>query len=149
MLKNQSMIEFQFEFTDCNGKLKLLDEDGNTLLPNEDGHLLVHKQIDWPSEITFRIVGKDKFGTKIDNNGNISKDRAIKLTQLKVDGLMPDNNFLKRWPILFVGETRGNQIINSDYFGFNGSVTFEFSAKDAIHFMIMSNRFRDNFWNKD
>lgn len=148
MTSEESLIEFQFEFTDCNGRMQMTG-DGKELIPDDYGHLTVCRRIKWPSTIEFMIYGKDIKGTLLDQQGNIIRDRAIKLIQIKIDNLIPDINFLKRWPILFVGGRQGNQVINSDYFGFNGLIKFDFFAKNAMHFMIRSNQFRDNFWNKN
>lgn len=148
-MQNQSLIEFQFEFTDCNGRMCLSDDEGKILSPDDDGQLIVRRRISWPSTIEFEINGKDKFGTQLDGNGSIVRDRAIKLNQISIDGLIPDVNFLKRWPVLIIGGRHSNQIVNSNYFGFNGLIRFEFFANSNVHFMIKTNQFRDNHWNKD
>jgi hypothetical protein len=58
------------------------------------------------------------------DNGNIVRDRAVRLISLELDDVEISQYLIKHWPF----KTSDGQLVPTDYFGFNGECCIEFNA---------------------
>jgi len=83
--------------------------------------------VPWPSVVTISVAGKQQFDTKVDDNGRVVQDKYIRLDSLTVD----------RVPMHIVSLSgikldTGKNIIKSNYWGFNGTATFNFNQPNSL-----------------
>ncbi len=83
--------------------------------------------VPWPSIVTIKVDGKGPVDTEIDSNGKILKDKYIKLDSLLVDRMPVHILSLVKIPLV-----TGNRVVNSNYWGFNGTVTFDFDQPNSM-----------------
>lgn len=141
------ILKLEFIFNCLDNPMKLI-VDNTTISPDENGKATYIANITFPCKIIMHVNGKTKYDTIQDNQGNIIKDKCIILNHVDVDGIKPDTNFLKKWPRISVNGAGSNQIVYSNYFGFNGIVELEFEGKNLFQWLLRTNRFRDNSWHQ-
>jgi hypothetical protein len=146
-MENTAILNLEFSISDLNNPMNLVI-DSKTILPNEQGKATFTKIIKFPSCIYMEVSGKGKYDTIIDEHGNVVKDKYIKLEKVQVNSIIPNVNFLKKWPRIAINGGRSNQIIYSDYFGFNGTIELEFEGNNVFEWLLRTNKFRDNNWHQ-
>lgn len=73
----------------------------------------------FPDVLSIIINGKGEFDTQVDDQGNITADKYIKLADMRLNGLRVDENYLPRFITL---KPFDKEPVLSNYWGFNGIV---------------------------
>jgi hypothetical protein len=141
-----TQLKLCFQFSDPQNSMQLVINACN-VEPDETGKAIYTANIELPNTIVMEISGKGKNDTIIDAQGNILKDKCIVLEEVKVNGISPHINYLKKWPRIIVGGKGSNKIIYSNYFGFNGTVELKLEGDNVFQWLLRTNKFRDNNWN--
>lgn len=148
-------LELTFRFIENNGNIQLWNSGERCYADERD--LYKHTQsLLLPSMLRFEMRGKDPHGkdTKVDANGNILWDRHIILEECRIDKTKANENFLKRWPRIHPSANLdnfvpSNQIIFSNYFGFNGVIELDFDGNNLIEWYMRTHKHRDDDWQKN
>lgn len=123
----RALIEFDFESGLVNGEsmiVELINDHKSIRLENlSSGITTGQLEVIFPTTVEILITGKKEFDTEVDEQGNIISDKYIKLTDIRVDGLSVDDNYLARF-VEFDTLEHGKIITN--YFGFNGKALINF-----------------------
>lgn len=135
-----------FQFSDIQSPMQLCIQ-GNCITPDDTGKAIYKTNVDLPTTIVMEISGKGKYDTIIDSQENIVKDKFILLEEVKVNGISPNINYLKKWPRLIIGNKDSNKVVYSNYFGFNGIVELELEGNNVFRWLLRTNKFRDKHWN--
>jgi hypothetical protein len=131
-MNNQSEIELEFKIGHCNGtmNMQIFVDD----MPTADyqgfktDSLVVKQAVNWPAIMKIVVSNKNlSCDTKVDNNGTILEDKFIELTKIIVDRVDASTNYIKSI-VLDTGEDK----INSNYWGFNGTVNLCFDQSDSF-----------------
>lgn len=117
-----------------NGSMSAKFISGNKLLKTikffDEGTHRIDFDIDLPTKFYIFIDGKDnKIDTVLDENGNIKKDKF-----LRIDNIFLDKKSIQTDALYKICEiqTVNNQIINSNYIGFNGIVKIDLDYSDSL-----------------
>jgi hypothetical protein len=129
----QAQIDLIFQACDIDGQcmsLHVIHDDGteklfDDLSPGQFQHNWTQR---FPGQIQLRVDGKGPSDTKINDQGQIVRDKYIQLIDLRVDGLSIDPDWLFHHIHL---ERDNNQRITSSYWGFNGRVIIEFDSDNS------------------
>ena len=138
-------LDFKFEHTDDKMRLRI----GDQIISPVGNHGSYSAKIDLPTTIFVYIEGKNEDKDTLFKDDIILKDRHIRLIGVKIDGIMPNSDFIRRWPKLHVGGLDRNQKIYSHYWGFNGVVELIFEGNDPMTWLLRTNKFRDDSWQKN
>lgn len=138
-------LEFTFNFLENPMHLVI---NNKMIVPDIHGKANYTTDISFPACIQLTISNKNKHDTVLDVDKNIIKDKCIILNKVSVDGIIPNINFIKKWPRISVNGTGSNQIVYSNYFGFNGIVELDFEGKNVFQWLLRTNKFRDNSWHQ-
>jgi hypothetical protein len=93
----------------------------------DDSEFEFSTTIPWPGVVTIKVDGKGPLDTEVDASGNILRDKYIKLDSLLVDRMPMHILSLIRTEL----ET-SNGIVNSNYWGFNGNIVFNFDQPNTL-----------------
>ena len=133
-------LKFIFEVGNINGtsmKLDILVNDASIKhfdsLP--EGNTEIELDIVWPSIVKFITSNKNSGDTIIDSTGNIVKDKYIRLDKLFLNNVEVNQLYLTNKLYLY---TEHNTIENTDYWGFNGQCSIEFTGKDTLEWHLNS-----------
>ena len=140
-------VEITFDFFDTeNSDIKLL-HNSQECKPNHN-RFIFKTEITLPNTLQFRMIGKHsrKHDTFVDKNGKILHDRYIKITDIRLNNLQPNDLYLQRWPILLHSD---NQTLHTNYIGHNGYIDLIFEANNPIQWILRSNIYQDNTWQDD
>jgi len=137
-------LVLEFAFYHTNGKMRLFCDDQEIIPVKGKGK--IHKKINLPTSLWLKVSGKNEDKDTRLKDGEIIKDRHIRLINVSIDGIRPPTNFIRRWPLLHVGGRNRNQKIYSHYWGFNGEIELEFNGQDKMTWLLGTNLFRDNSW---
>jgi hypothetical protein len=77
-----------------------------------------------PGKLSIQTSGKGDLDTQVDDEGNIIADKYIQLTDMRLDGLSVDENYLPRFIML---KPLDKEPVFSNYWGFNGTVEIQLS----------------------
>ena len=122
--------------------------DDQEIVPTEGRGTFAGK-IPLPYTLWIKIEGKNEDKDTLIDNASIIKDRHIRLVDVSLNGIKPPSNFIRRWPRLHVGGRNRNHKIFSHYWGFNGEIELDFTGHDLVTWLMETNRFRDDSWNKN
>ena len=148
-------VEIYFRFYNCeNSTIKLL-YNGKECVPKNTFY--IHQQeISLPSNLKFEMIGKHflRADTKVDEKGQLTFDRYIKIVKVTVKDLLPNKMFLEKLPEMHVGSkskhfARSNQMIHTNYMGFNGVVNLQFEGNTPGNWIMKSHRYKSIDWNDD
>lgn len=127
-----SKIEIDLTAFECNGYPKFIIKKGTNILFNDyvKGNQIItveyNNTID-EEELSFSMIGKDKFDTKVGENNEILLDKSIQFNKLVIDGidLIKEKHF---WNHHFV-HIRNDKIVDTGGYGFwdNGKSFFNIS----------------------
>ena len=140
-------VEITFDFFDTeNSDIKLL-HNSQECIPNHN-RFIFKTEINLPNTLQFRMIGEHsrKHDTFVDKNGKILHDRYIKITDIRLNNLQPNDLYLQRWPILLHSY---NQTLHTNYIGHNGYIDLIFEANNPIQWILRSNIYQDNTWQDD
>lgn len=87
-----------------------------------------------PCIIEFKVDGKHKFDTIIDENGKIVADKFIKVEAISIDGKWVNQWMLEGKLLTFIPNDR--QEIVTNYFGSNGVGKFSIPFDDLLEFWL-------------
>ena len=138
--------------TRCNGsmKIEIFDQTqpiytGENLL---DGPLRINCLIDWPTTVNITTSNKTPSDTKIDNNGNILRDKSIEVTGILINNFPVHQDLIDK---LFICQHVGSSdITNENWWGFNGNIKIIFDHANPMRYMLsLRNEFNMNrlYWN--
>ena len=148
-------IEIHFRFYNCEDSEITLLHDERKCRPI-DSFYIHRTDLNLPGSLRFEMQGKHKkkWDTVLDKQGDIIKDRYIKIVKVTVNNLMPNQLFLRKWPILHP-DTRiknflpSNQQIHTNYIGFNGVIQLDFDGDTPAKWLIKSQKYMDKTWQDD
>ena len=100
-----------------------------------DGEFVYQTTVNFPADFAIRLAGKEPGDTQVDSNGNIVKDKYIKIVNIEVDGLPCRQHYVHQNITL---HTADNQEIVTSYWGFNGTVTLDFSEANSFFWALHS-----------
>ena len=146
-MNKTATVTLEFQFNELHNPMRLHIQ-GVEIVPNTEGKAAYSTMVQLPNSLMLEVTGKAKNDTVLDTQGNIIKDKCIVLTKVSIDNIMPNVNYLKRWPRLMIGGRGSNQIVYSDYFGFNGTVELMFDGDNVLQWLLRTNQFRDQDWNR-
>ena len=123
---------FDFTIGHCNGSMSMIILANGEEILNQDkfeqDKFCFEITIPWPSDILIKLYNKGPNDTEVDPNGNILRDKFIKLEALTVD----------RMPLHILSLLNlstidtGTEQIKTNYWGFNGTVKLNFDAPDTM-----------------
>ena len=87
-----------------------------------------------PTTLKINVSGKGFNDTRVDDQGNILSDKFIKLDYLNVDRIPVKSWVLENGCIQFL--TEHNQVLKTNYFGFNGCATVDLNYNDSFDFHL-------------
>lgn len=100
-----------------------------------DGEFVYETVINFPADFKILIDGKGPFDTQVDTDGKIVKDKYIKILNIEVDGLACRPHYVHQNITL---HTADDQKIVTSYWGFNGTVTLDFSESNSFFWALHS-----------
>ena len=83
---------------------------------------------DWPAKLSFKVHGKGDNDTQVDENGNITADKYVKLKRMTVDRIDLHEYALMKLPLI----TTETDAFYNNYWGFNGTATIELNEEDSF-----------------
>jgi hypothetical protein len=127
-----AQLTFNFAIGHYNGTMSLKAVSGKKVLIDkktfEDKEFSFSTEIAWPDPVVFIIENKGPNDTLVDELGNVSMDKFIKLESMIVD----------RMPVHIialldcVSLTTDTQVLKTNYWGFNGVATVLFDRNDTL-----------------
>ena len=148
-------IEIYFRFYNCeNSEIKLWHDDKECVPKNA---FYTHQvDLTLPNSLRFEMTGKHKkhHDTQVDKDGNILFDRYIKVVKCTVNNLIPNQLFMRKWPLVHIGSTRrnftpANRQLHTNYIGFNGVIELDFEGSSPAQWLIKSQKYMDRGWQDD
>lgn len=134
MISNISTLKLEFEISTIDGNSMSMIVNNNgvlTTLENlQEGIFVYQDYLRFPSTFSISVAGKGPLDTQVDDQGNIIKDKYIKLNNIEVDGLNCDPYYLYQKIVL---NSVDGQIVTSNYWGFNGVVNLNFSESNSFY----------------
>jgi len=115
------------------------DQSMSMIIENEsfdnlpEGEFTHEIDVDFPSKLRITLTGKNAKDTIVEN-GEIVKDKAIILTDIKVHDVSVDKNYLPR----FITLHTTNEDIVSNYWGFNGYIEIDFNASNSFNWLVQT-----------
>lgn len=101
-----------------------------TLNPGYDCRQQCELYIQLPSSIRLEVSGKNiNTDTLVDDKQQIVKDKYVKLLDIKLDNISVPKHYLEKDITL----RTHNDLIHSNYFGFNGVVEINFTKSNVFH----------------
>ena len=154
-MHSSSKIEITFTFVNPADHIKLFHE-GYECVPDENNEYIYTGEINFPCTLRFEMQGKDSHGAdcRVDNDGNVIWDRFIIISRVTVDSVVPNLNFIRRWGRIHPGTSLdnfrpSNQIVFSNYLGFNGVLELEFEGSNVLEWLLRSHQYKDDNWQKN
>lgn len=154
-MHNKSTISITFTFVNPIERIKLFHQ-GEECIPDENNQYTYTGDIEFPSTLRFEMQGKDPRGAdcRVDDEGNVVWDRYIIISKVTVDNVLPSLNYLQRWGRIHPGASLdnfkpSNQIVFSNYMGFNGVLELEFEGSNVLEWLLRSHQYKDDNWQKN
>lgn len=131
---NTCKLEIFFRFAEIDDKYMGVRIQYNgtesTLVPTSNLEYCYEQDIILPCSITLEFFGKDSNkDTKIDENGNIIKDKHVLIKSMKLDNMPVEPLYLKR----YLGLNHASGINFSNYIGFNGNMEIKFEKSNVFN----------------
>jgi hypothetical protein len=136
MFMNTRLI-FKFSQEQCNGAMNLHIKQGDQVLWTKnttDPRFECTLNVEWPVQLELVLSGKGANDTVLAEDGTIKQDKYIKLESMIVDR-MPVH-ILSLLELLELDT--GKEKIKTNYWGFNGVVTLNFTEPDSTIWHIKS-----------
>ena len=97
---------------------------------------------------------KNRHDTQVDKDGKILFDRYIKIVKLTVNHLIPNQLFMRKWPLVHIGSKSrnfmpSNRQLHTNYIGFNGVIDLEFEGSNPAQWLMKSQKYMDKYWQDD
>lgn len=142
MVSNSSIVTLDFEVSHVHGRsmsLTIETDQGIEHFDQLDKGRFQHSiPIQFPTKFNIVVSGKGPHDTLVDQNGAIVGDMYVKLNQLLVDGIPCSTNYVHE----LVNCTESGNNVQTNYWGFNGTVKLDFSHKNAMFWaMTHSHKF--------
>lgn len=129
----KSQVTFNFTVGHYQGTMSMVIRNGSNILLEkqefENDRFDFTTYVDWPCVLEIDVANKGKFDTEVGPNGEILRDKYIKLDRLEVDrmavhivALLDMMNF----------RTEDQKNIKTNYWGFNGTVSLDFNGDDSF-----------------
>lgn len=130
------LIEFDFEFSKVNNNAMRLIVEYNAkkydVIPNfvgDIGTARINLPITLPTYVTLIVSNKGINDTIVDDTNKIIQDCYIKVTSVKIDKFKLNDIFLHQKIHLV---THDNNVVTSNYFGFNGHAVLDFKKTTVL-----------------
>ena len=144
-------LTFVCTVTRCNGSMKIeIFDQTRPIYTGEnlsDGPLRINCLIDWPTTVNITTSNKTPGDTKIDNNGNILRDKSIEVTGILINNFPIHQDLIDK---LFICQHTGSSdITNENWWGFNGNIKIIFDHANPMRYMLsLKNEFNMNrlYW---
>ena len=142
---NRCKLEIFFKFFDIRGEYMGVEiQSGDvksSMIPSDSSTHCFEQEISLPHKIVLTFFGKNQDrDTEIDDNGNVVRDKCVIIKDIRLDNIPVDPLYLKR--LLCLEHSSG--VSNSNYIGFNGSMTLEFSRSNVFHQILEMKRLGEN-----
>lgn len=136
MYSNKSLLKLTFEIGHLNGLSMSLRFNNDQQYDQFDDKIFYYTtSIHFPTTIVIDVFNKGPQDTVVDQTGNIIADKYIKLIGIELDGVSADNYYLNEKIVLVKSN---NEIVNSSYWGFNGTVTLNFNETNSFYWILHS-----------
>jgi hypothetical protein len=152
---NTGKVEITFTFVNPAEHIKLY-HDGKECVPDKNNEFVYSREISFPNTLRFEMQGKDLKGSdcKVDEDGNVVWDRFIIISKVSVDGIRPNLDFIKRWGRIYPNTQLkdfrpSNQIVYSNYMGFNGVIELEFEGSNILEWLLRTHQYKEDYWQKN
>lgn len=127
-------IRIELEFGESNGLMET-HLNGVNITPAEPGVQVTEMTIDIPGNLTFTFNGKQGRDTILDGQGQIARDKYVKINSMSI-GLIPINQNLLYSLCQY---RRNDETVNDTFFGFNGELVIHIDNDDAILWHLLNN----------
>jgi len=135
-LSNLSELILEFHVSQLNQKsmsITFINNDlTDTIKHLDEGEYTYKTKIEFPTKFMIKVAGKGPTDTQIDDQGNIINDMFIKLTNVTVDGLSCNTEYVYRTNL----HTDSGQVVQSNYWGFNGYVELNFDYANSFFWAL-------------
>jgi hypothetical protein len=130
---NECKLEIFFRFVEIDGKymgVKIrYNELESVLTPVDNSTYCYEQNIKLPCSVHLDFFGKDNSkDTKIDEQGNILKDKHTLIKAINLDNLPIESLYVKRKLELI----HSNGATNSNYIGYNGAMVIQFEKSNVF-----------------
>ena len=127
---NHSQVQLSFKFGAVHNTYMSVQVNGREVVPDADETAMISIPVSFPGELIIELSGKNNnTDTLVNDAGEITQDKFVQLTQVKVDRMNVNNHFLQKWPLV-------NGSFTTTYFGFNGQVRLTFDALSSFHWLL-------------
>lgn len=137
---NQSQIVLDFEVSHTNGHSMSLtiktDSHTDHFDQLDEGRFQYTTTVQFPTKFEIFVNGKNANDTLVDSNGNIIKDKYIKLNKVSVDGISCCVDYVHR----LIHETIDGNHIQTNFWGFNGKISLDFSQPNSMYWAMSHGR---------
>ena len=144
-----SQVKFKFSIGSYNGTMGMKISYKDRVLLSRDSFdedtFTLEATIDLPGTVCIDLYGKGPNDTQIDEQGNVLKDKYIKLEELTVDRMPVHILSLIKLPELHAN----NQVTRINYWGFNGQARINFEQSDPFRWHLDAMREKANDWTKN
>jgi len=137
---NEVSVKMEFECSNVNNSTMNITIDGQ-LFENLPSRFVYETKTIFPNIINITVSGKANNDTIVNEYNEIIEDKFIKLTKLFVHGIEIDTSYLETQLQL---NTEDNEIVNSNYWGFNGTVGIVFNALDVFEWLVNTKKVLDS-----
>ena len=133
---------FDFEFGELNNSIMDLtityNDKTKKVIPNDNLLATVEIDIPLPCKILLTTSGKNPNDTNVDENGNITGDKFIKINRIKLDNFEMNEMYMHQY--IGMRDTSGNWHTGC-YLGFNGDMLIDFKMDDILDQFLECNFF--------
>jgi hypothetical protein len=135
-MPTKSELELKFKIGHNNGSMHMqifindqLKGDYNQF--NSD-HATFKQMIDWPSVVKIVLTNKNNlYDTKVDSYGKVIADKYIELKEIIVDRIPATQSVIADIRLITI-----DNVINSSYWGFNGTVCINLDHSDSFEWHL-------------
>ena len=95
-------------------------------------HATFKQMIDWPSVVKIVLTNKNNLcDTEVDSHGKVIADKYIELKEIIVDRIPVNQSVISA-----IRLTTTDTVINSSYWGFNGTVCINLDQTDSFEWHL-------------
>jgi hypothetical protein len=137
IFSNHSRLKLSFEIgrlRDQSMGLEFINAGNTQRFDSLDDDTFVYETtITFPTSMTIRVFNKQRNDTLVDEQGNIIKDKYIKLLDIQVDGVSCSPYYVSKYVIL---NTADGRALTTNYWGFNGTVLLDFTEDNSFYWAV-------------
>jgi hypothetical protein len=132
----KSELKLKFKIGHCNGsmsmKIFINDQLTGDYSQFDDDYITVKQMIDWPCVVKIVITNKNNlYDTQVDSHGKVIADKYIELKEIMIDRMLATQSVINAICLNTIDD-----IINSLYWGFNGTVYIKLDQPDSFEWHL-------------